>query len=152
MGNTIKMNRSQVVQRKISYQISLLKFWISNMNQHYVFSLIFQVTLSNKIRLLQSIYQRWTREGVSTKSVLMSQKTIYKGTVRTVENGSVREVAHQLPLMRSKNTMCAVHPINTYCFSSNSVVKFNIRKFSKNHNKFRVFMKIITSEKWYSPR
>ena len=30
MGNTIKMNRSKIFQRKISYQISLLKFWIRN--------------------------------------------------------------------------------------------------------------------------
>ena len=30
MGNTIKMNGSKVFQRKILYQISLLKFWIRN--------------------------------------------------------------------------------------------------------------------------
>ena len=30
MGNTIKMNGGEVVQRKISYQISLLKLWIRN--------------------------------------------------------------------------------------------------------------------------
>ena len=31
IGNAIRINRSKVVQRKMSYQISLLKFWIRNM-------------------------------------------------------------------------------------------------------------------------
>ena len=31
LGNTIKMNRSEIVRHKISYQVSLLKFGIRNM-------------------------------------------------------------------------------------------------------------------------